>query len=830
MLSINYPRAYGNDGEHAAARQPRINRALGVRVDTSTGRLVRSDGSRLRLAGTTMQESGTMLADAVRKAHIKRIVGNGYNAVRLLTINSGKKWTNYTGSSWGPHVYDDTDTIEWATVSNRWLLSEAALVQVDKMVAELFDAGIEFILISNNNYASHIERHASQHARGTYNGYGMHWSDEYRAIMKESFVRYFTRVNTITGERYCDNRRIAWQLDNENGFADCYTRSTTSAWGGSASMHWYDKIVDGVTDSYGDNGYWYTELNAKLAAWAASADGIAAHVSAGGSGVWTVPAWGRGSTGVADGAQGFPKRSVWSAWATGATPERDKDMIVMFIDAMEYEYQVEMIQWMHGLTTTGELIYCPTTFHYQTPRATLQLPDIAGVSILSERHIYYGDGTGYGVKVGSAVTRRSIFDVAGNEARDGAQVNVTNGVRSKRVALMCNEQGDYSPNRWRYQRMYYSMLTSLLGDSEPFTFTEGQQVTSSQLLTDGRYMGGDHVNCASPAWSLAARATSVALVNGFLSPLADEYTFNSTKESWRLFQKGINAARLSAGYMLMGGAPYTTYQSLNYGYAALVKRIYWTFDEGLPATSEASIATDFPVLSSTTLGSGVMLVNTATEKVYAEMPEGLQIMTPYMCGFIDTLRAKAAADAIFAMPMYLSNMAAAVSCAVCFLRSDGLWPLFTGPMKLYIHGSDFSDEVVNQGLNVTGGTIGGVAPGAYGQGTPDAFASHNPPGAAYFMANDQVQVWYSGASSQSWGNGSGSAATCKLMMPESFTLNLISPVDLEIFGVTKDGIPVRLPSTYSGGIWSFNYDATYPEYTLQPAVSRSSSVRGARGR
>lgn len=820
MLGINWFRDYGQDGEHAAARPARIDRSLGVRVDTSTGRLVRSDGSRLRLCGTTMQESGTMLSDAQRVSHIKRIRGNGYNAVRLLASNSGKKWTNYSGASWGPHVYDETDTAQWATVSNRWLLSEAALVQVDKTVAGLFDAGIEFILISNNNYASHIERHASQHARGTHMGYGMHWSSEYRAIMKESFARYFTRVNTITGERYCDNRRIGWQLDNENGMADSYMRSTTSAWGGSASMHWWDKLVEGITDSYGDNGYWYAELNAKLAAWAASADGIAAHASAGGSGVWTVPLWGRGSTGVADGARGFPKRSVWSAWATGAAPERDRDMIVMYVDAMEVEYQVEMIEWLRGLTATGELVYCPATFHYQTPRATLQLPDIAGVSILAERHIYYPSAAGVGVSLGSCVTRKSVMDATSNYGLNGGQLYDTNGVRSRRVALMCNEQGDYGPNRWRYQRLYYSMLSSLLGDYETFGFSEGQQITATQLLTDGRYMAADHANCASPAWTLAARATSVAQSNGFLSPLAGEYTFNSTKESFRAYQKAANAARIApAGYVLMGGAPYTLYAGLGYGYAAWAKRVYWSFDEGAAATSEAAIAADFPSLSPAALDSGTMLVNTAAEKVYAKRPEGVQLMTPYMCGFIDTLRAKPAADAIFAMPLSLSDMVAPVNCAVCFLRSDGPWPLFTGPMKLYIHGSDFSDEVVSQGSD-------------YAQHAADALGAHDPPGAAYFMANDLVTVYYSGAASQSWGNATGSAASVRLMMPEAFTLSLdtsgVGGTDLEIFGITKDGLPVRLPSTYDSGtkVWSFAYNGTYPEYTVQPAVSRSTSAVG----
>ena len=204
MLGINWYRAYGDDGEHAAARPPRIDRSLGVRVNTTTGQLVRSDGTRLRLNGTTMQESGTMMSDAQIAAHVKRIRGNGYNAVRLHAYYTDKKWTGYSGSTWGPHLYDSTDTTEWATVSNRWLLNEDALIQLDRTIASLFDAGIEFIMMSGNSYAPHIERHSSQHARGTYLGYGMMWSDEYRGIIKESLVRFYARVNTVTGVAYCD--------------------------------------------------------------------------------------------------------------------------------------------------------------------------------------------------------------------------------------------------------------------------------------------------------------------------------------------------------------------------------------------------------------------------------------------------------------------------------------------------------------------------------------------------------------------------------------------------------------------------------------------------
>ena len=810
MLGINFYRAYGADGEHAAARPARIDRGLGVRVDTTNGQLVRSDGTRLRLKGTTIQESGTMMSDAQIAAHVKRIRGNGYNAVRFLSYCGNKKWTGYTGSSWGPFTYDSTDTTPWATISNRWLLNETALVQLDKTIAALFDAGIEFILMSNNDYAVHIERHSSQHARGTYQGYGMMWSDEYRDILKDFLSRFYTRTNTITGIRYCDERRIGWQIDNENGMSDSYTRSTTNAWGGGASVHWWDKIIEGTTDTFGDNGYWYTELNAKLTAWAASADGIAAHVSAGGSGVWTVPLWGRGSTGVADGARGFPKRSVWNAWATGATPERDKDMIVMFIEAMEVEYHNEMIAWMLAQTTTGELIYMPATFHYQSPRASLGLTEVDGVSILVDRHIYLLDGSDVaGTKSGSAVTRKSVMDMTATPNANGQQLYQLNGIRSKKVVAFSDEDGDYGPNRWRYQRAYYGMVTALLQDIESFGFTEGQQMTTGQLLTDGRYMSADHINCASPAHALASRAVAPAHIYGFLSPLASEYSFNSTIESLRTYQKYSNTPRFSTGgYQLMGGSPYTGYAGSSYFHAPWKKRIYYSIDDGQAATSEASIASAYPSLPLATLAAGTFLVDTATEKLFVKSGYGYEVTTPYMAGYVDTLTTTSQINATYAgfNPLTISSMSAAVTCAVCFLRSDGPWPLFTGAMKLYIHGSDYDTTLVTQG--------GGA-------------------GEATFLSGDLVTVNY--ASGSTWLSGHD-ATTVRLAMPESFTVSMntnaapapFAGVELEVFKVSAAGIPTRVATTFSSGVTSFSYDATCPEYTVQPIAKRTTSARGRR--
>ncbi len=53
---------------------------------------------------------------------------------------------------------------------------------------------------------------------------------------------------------------------------------------------------------------------------------------------------------------------------------------------------------------------------------------------------------------------------------------------------------------------------------------------------------------------------------------------------------------------------------------------------------------------------------------------------------------------------------------------------------------------------------------------------------------------------------------------------LLPGTDLEIFGVTMAGVPVRLDSSYNSGtkVWTWRYDPgvnPYVEYTLQPKVS-----------
>ena len=153
---------------------------------------------------------------------------------------------------------------------------------------------------------------------------------------------------------------------------------------------------------------------------------------------------------------------------------------------------------------------------------------------------------------------------------------------------------------------------------------------------------------------------------------------------------------------------------------------------------------------------------------------------------------------------------------VTFIRSDGLWPLFTGPGKLFIHGTDLTLGLVNRN---------------------SSYASSGGIGEATFLANDLQTVYYSASNSQLW--DSGIVADQRQAMPEAFTLTIdttnngLNPAgtDLEFFGVDKDGIPHRIATSYDSGtkLLTLPYDATYPRYAYNPkptsTVARASVRR-----
>lgn len=783
MLAINWPRAYSNTGGSGAtiidqSRRPARDAKVSI-VPHAHGAYFSLDGStEYPLLFTSLVEGACLpKVDAQITATLNTMVADGFNGLRIRSITN-KYWTE-SGSNWGVWQYNEND----ASYTNRWAMVEAALVQLDKMVAWALDIGMECIWIDLEGYDDIINRHPNQRPQGTYQGRGMQWSDEYRQMAWDVNSRIFERQNTITGERYCDNGRIIWGFNNEAGFTNAYQRSTTNSWGDGGSVRWFSKIIDSVTDSYGDNGYWRTELAAKWQAY------IAANLPS-----YTPPGGWNGC---------IPTPTTFSALANGSS---DKNAVLDFCAAMDVEYVEDLIDRIDSAAPRGDVVVCTGTWLYTTPlsHCGLGAAYMARGNIFADTHHYWMDGASAGVKTGSAVTRRSIFNSAWSYVTDGAQFTENLlGQRSTTTALAASEEGQYAPNGWRYERLAVSAILSCRFRLPIAPFNWAQQVSTEQLLTDGRNMTGDHVNASSQCDRLMSQCVAPIVKHRFFSPVSSVFSIDATPDSIRAQHhtdgsSSLFPSRINTSYL--DGTEHGVWAD---------KAVVLDIDAG--NTPSVSPLTGFPKVSDATLASGTYLINTASEKIYVRHNHGIQAMSPYVCWFIGEMLA----SPVFAMPLSISNLAAAITRAHLCIRSDGPWPLFTGPWSMFVHGSDYSLDLVNRSSSYA--SSGGIGE------------------AAWLSDSDERTLYYTSGVSQTWSNGGTSDQ--RLMMPETFTVALDSSaasgafagLEQEVFKIGTDGIPVRVATSFGSGITSFAYDATCPRFRGQPAVRRTTSARMVAG-
>jgi hypothetical protein len=735
-----------------------------ARLEVANNAMALSGVGRYRMLMSIVQGGANNLPknDAQRLATIRRMVGDGLNMVKLHALSGTESWTG-NSFNWGIWQHP----IDYNVIADRPNLDANALIALDKNIADMLAEGIEVIYIAEELLENVTQRNGlswgSNHSRG------MLWSPTFNAMEWAMLSAWMTRPSSISGIAPINNPRIFYCMNNENGFSNSYLRDTLTVWGGSTQAYnWFDKLVDGIVDDTGDNGEWYPELNAELTAWRdAFQPG------------WTIPNWGRG------GAAGFPKRSTWASWGNAA----DKDHLLTFIQFCDIRYIEQMIDQLRAIRS--DVVIVPGTFSYQSPAAQLALGPIRGTNIVCETHNYFQDADGAGVKQGTTHSRYSCMNGSWGPSRNGmAWGYVMMGTWGDDQAYLAPETGQYSPNRWRYQRVYYEAMLSLMHDYDFGTFEQSQQYSTSQYLTDGRYMTADSISVASPSDRLVLRAVAPAVRFGFLASNTSQFTINQTLASLKVYQDANDVTTVSSGVQFQSGWDSNGSEHAQWG----GQKVRFNMDEGQSPTTNW---TAYPRITDAQMTSGVYARNTATEKLWVQFDFGMQISSPYMCGFVDTITETPK----FTMPMTITNLGADATGYVCFLRSDGLWNLFAGAMKLYIHGSDLSTNVVNQNS-------------LYLQSAPSEVGVNDPPGADYFNANDNVQVWYQAQFSQSWGNNSSDKRTTWIRVPPSFTLNLTAPVDLVITGVAHDGTTEVLPSMYSGGVWSFDYDGRYVEFLV----------------
>ena len=791
MLSINWPRTYQNLGGAGSykvdqARRPARDASISI-VSDPNGAFFSLDGeTEFPLLFTSLVEGAAIpKVDAQIRDTLRTIVADGFNGLRIRAVTN-KYWTE-SGITWGVWTYPENHS----TISNRWIMETAALIQMDKMIAWALDYGIEAIWIDFGGFDDIILRHANQRPLGTYQGNGMLWSDEYDEMAWDVHSRIFTRTSSITGVRHCDNRRIIWCFDNnENGFSNSYCRTTTSSWGGGGSVRWFSKIIDSVTDSYGDNGYWRTELAAKWVAWVTTS-AYSASVGVNGSG------------GTWNGC--IPTPSAFTA-LTNDTP--DKNAVLDFCAQMDIDHVVRHIAMVDASAGHSNTVLQTGTWSYISPLAHCGLPaeTAARGNLFTGTHHYIQDGAGSGVRTGLVTARKSLLDSSWPYALDGALLadNMV-GQRSADVAYAAGEEGQYGPNGYRYERAAFSALLSCRHRHPIAMYEWSQQVTTAQLLSDGHGMTSDHINVASQCDRLMIRCIAPIVRHRFFSPVSGLFTVMATPESILAKSRsqglvGFVTARLNAS---------STFDGTEHS-AWADKAVVLSIDEGNTPTT---VWTDYPKILDATMASGTYSINTSTEKIHIRHDHGVQAMSQYCNWFIGEVLE----SPVFTMPLSISYMTAAVTRANICLRSEGLWPLFEGPWMLFIHGSDYTTGLVNRGNDYTDG-----GPGAVGE-------------AAWLSDPDGRTLYYLSSSSQVWDDGDSSEQ--RLEMPESLTVNLdaggaaapYTDLEQEVFKIGTDGLPVRVATTFAAGVTSWAYDATCPVYYGHPLAKLNTRARG-RGR
>lgn len=785
MLAINWPRAYNVTCGHGAvrvdqSRRPARSAKLSVLPSATYGAMLSLDGANeYPLFFTSLLEgSAVPKVDAQITATIATVVAEGFNAIRLRSVTN--RYDTESGFNWGVWDYSESD----GSYVNRWAMSETMLVQLDKMVAWALEAGIEAVWIDLEGYDDIVLRHANQRPQGTYQGRGMGWSSEYDQMAWDVNSRIFKRVNTITGERYCDNGRIIWGFDNEVGFSNAYQRTTTNAWGGGASVRWFSKIIDAVTDTYGDNGYWRTELAALWSAWVTSSAYSASVGVSGSGGTWN---------GCIPTPSAFTALSVDSA---------DRNAVLDFLDDMDVAHVQRTIDRCQA--ERADVMLCLGTWTYMSTRAWVQHGRTG--NFLVDTHHYVLDGANNtGVQTGSVTTRQSLFNSGWTYVTNGyGLTDKVIGQRTASLAFAASEEGQFGPNGWRYERMALSALMSCRHRYPIALHDWSQQISNGQLTADGANMKADHHAVASQCDRLMARCISPIVRHRFFSPVSGgTFTIYATKTSIRNKQhangsNGFEPSRFNTAFASDGT------EQAAWGNKAVVFDVN---DSNTPTTDFST----FPKVLDATLAAGTYLINTATEKIHVRHDHGIQAMAPSICWFIGEM----SASPVFSMALAISNLGAAITRAHLCIRSDGPWPLFEGPWMMFVHGSDYSLDLVRRGSD---GSVDG--PGSIGE--------------AAWLSNSDLRVLYYLPGQQTWSNGTTSDQ--RLMMPESFTVALdasgasgaFASGEQEVFKIGNDGLPVRLATSFGSGITSFGYDATCPMFYGQPIARRTTGARGRR--
>lgn len=718
MPTVDWRPAYDADfGLATAPSLPAISNWLTLQSDGT----IRAGDEDFTFVGAHAHEAACGLDSSGERLGVpKRVAAKGCTIVRLLGFNNKATPDGpFTPGSGGTVLAGDTCT------------DATFLSAMDETIANYNARGVR-VWISFDH--GDKPRKAANLPRNTQNGstsnadHGMAWSEEWMDCYETHIALFMDRVyNSVAWK---DNPGIpVWQAFNENSIAQAWT-------GG-----WFDDIVNEVGGTgggaSGGSGYWRAELDALLAAWAATES-------------WTVP----GTT--------FPLKATHDAW--GAT---DKAHMVDFINYLEDRAAARMRSFFKARSPNCLFIY--TQSSYCSAKITAYYSDIVGRDSYGYMNTTAATVAPFDTRSSSLADPNAFFTFAGQFEERTQTGHIDGGAN----AIVQIETGQYTINRWDATTVLMAAVAMNLQGGQGYTsVTEGQN--RFQSAATGIQL--PHILAGWPSRKLGELAASFIMKHRMIGALSTELVYMVDPSTI------ASAVAGGAGYSYTG---YRVGSNITNGgeWHWLKRKIY--NDYGTPAMTTPYTS----IVDGTLTSPGVTLTTADGIKgtLYVRGNAGVPLMTfdfPMFCGQSETV------DNRTTGPMQVSGLGAAYA-GQCLLISMGAYPLFSGPMLLFVHGGSYPTDMTIDG------SVGGTT-------TEERFSLYD--------GNNISNV--------------GTESNTRLWVPAAHTIDITSPRDCTVQGISATGtVGADISRTYSAGIISFTTSTSYPLYLVSPVASSVSHTK-----
>lgn len=623
MPTVDWRPAYNADfGFATAPALPAISNWLTL---ASSGRIY-AGSDEFNFVGAMAVESCCGLDSTAERLGVpKRVQAKGCNIVRFLGFNNkAQPQGPFTPGSGGTVLAGDTCT------------DATFLSAMDETIANYNARGVR-VWISFDH--GDKPRKAANLPRNTQNGsssnadHGMAWSDEWMDCYETHIALFMDRIyNSVAWK---DNPGIpVWQAFNENSIAQAFQ-------GG-----WFDDIVNEVGGTgggaSGGSGYWRAELNAKLAAWAATQS-------------WTVP----GTT--------FPLYATYTGW--GGT---DKALMVQFIDYLEAEAAARMRAFFKARSPNCLFIY--TQSSYCSAKVNAYYSDI----ICRNQYQYMGTTQAFAAPF--ATRSSGLADPNGffTFAAQFEERSKTSHIDGGANAIVQSETGNYTINRWDATTVMMAAVAHNLQGGQGYTsFAEGQN--QSQSTVTGIQL--PHIIAGWPSRKLGELAASFVMKHRMIGELSTELVYK------------IDPSTIPAA--VAGGATwsYTGYRvgtNISNGgeWHWLKRKIYNDFGTPAMTTAHTSIV-DATLTTGVTLTTADGLRGT----LFVRGNAGVPLITynfPGCVGQTETV------DNRTVGVMQVSGLSAPYA-GLSFAVAMGDFPAFSGPTLIFVHGGSYPTDMTIDG-------------------------------------------------------------------------------------------------------------------------------------